>query len=235
MANEDWTEAEVVASVNTYVEMLNRWKAGETFSKASYNNRLRAGGLAKRSKGSIEYRMQNISAVLDGMGIPWLPGYKPARNVGPKVEKQIKNLLKSMMLSGLPTQENPIELDGSVSNLRNRLRSGEPYLPPAGNSQIRKIKINSDVFLRDPKVKAWVLHTANGICEGCGREAPFVSEDGLPFLETHHVKTLSDGGPDTTDNTVALCPNCHRKIHLGQDKESFKVALLGKLKRLTQY
>jgi 5-methylcytosine-specific restriction protein A len=31
----------------------------------------------------------------------------------------------------------------------------------------------------------------------------------------HHRVRLADGGDDTTDNAVALCPNCHRKAHYG--------------------
>ncbi|WP_296863638.1 HNH endonuclease [Thermosyntropha sp.] len=29
-----------------------------------------------------------------------------------------------------------------------------------------------------------------------------------------HIEWLSRGGTDTIDNTVALCPNCHRKMHV---------------------
>ena len=44
---------------------------------------------------------------------------------------------------------------------------------------------------------------------------------------THHKKWLSNGGEDTTENTVALCPNCHRKMHalnLPQDVKMLKQA-----------
>ena len=34
------------------------------------------------------------------------------------------------------------------------------------------------------------------------------------YLETHHIKWLAAGGEDKLDNTVALCPNCHRKMHI---------------------
>ena len=34
------------------------------------------------------------------------------------------------------------------------------------------------------------------------------------YLESHHVTWLSRGGYDLIDNVVALCPNCHRKIHI---------------------
>ena len=33
------------------------------------------------------------------------------------------------------------------------------------------------------------------------------------YLECHHVKLLARGGEDIIDNAVALCPNCHRKMH----------------------
>lgn len=55
--------------------------------------------------------------------------------------------------------------------------------------------------------------------------APFQNKDGEPYLETHHIICLSHGGPDTIDNTVALCPNCHRKMHvlnLEEDQEHIK-------------
>jgi hypothetical protein len=32
------------------------------------------------SNGSIEFKHQNISAVLEKLGMPWIPGYKPRRN-----------------------------------------------------------------------------------------------------------------------------------------------------------
>jgi len=33
-----------------------------------------------RSHRSVEFKHQNISAVLDELGMPWIPGYKPKRN-----------------------------------------------------------------------------------------------------------------------------------------------------------
>ncbi|MFM5358466.1 HNH endonuclease [Aeromonas veronii] len=40
-------------------------------------------------------------------------------------------------------------------------------------------------------------------------------KDGTPYLEVHHKEKLADGGEDTLENTIALCPNCHRKFHFG--------------------
>jgi len=71
-------------------------------------------------------------------------------------------------------------------------------------------------FLRNPDVIAEVLTRAHGICEGCHAPAPFSRiSDGTPYLEVHHRKRLAEGGEDTVENAIALCPNCHRKAHYG--------------------
>ncbi len=68
-----------------------------------------------------------------------------------------------------------------------------------------------------PVVIAQRLALAEGKCEKCGKEAPFISAiDGMPYLEVHHIKPIKDGGEDTLENTTALCPNCHREVHLGK-------------------
>jgi len=70
--------------------------------------------------------------------------------------------------------------------------------------------------MRNPDVIAEVLERANGICEYCGNPAPFNrASDGTPYLEIHHKKPLSQGGDDSVENAVALCPNCHREDHFG--------------------
>ena len=74
----------------------------------------------------------------------------------------------------------------------------------------------TNTFIRNPDVVAERLYLANGICEDCKQKAPFKRKsDGSPYLEVHHIKPLSEGGKDTLKNTVALCPNCHRKRHFG--------------------
>lgn len=72
-------------------------------------------------------------------------------------------------------------------------------------------------YKRSEIVKRFALRRADGICEGCGEEAPFIDDTGEPFLEVHHLHRRSDGGADHPANVAALCPNCHRRIHHGQD------------------
>ena len=72
----------------------------------------------------------------------------------------------------------------------------------------------SETYERDEKVVRYALLRSNGYCELCDKPAPFKSLDGKPFLEVHHIDFLSNGGDDSIDNVSALCPNCHRKMHV---------------------
>ena len=76
-------------------------------------------------------------------------------------------------------------------------------------------EVTTRVYKRSPYVVAEVLLRANGKCQSCRCDAPFLKEDGTPFLEVHHIEWLSKGGEDTVENAIALCPNCHRQAHYG--------------------
>ncbi|MFC1905016.1 HNH endonuclease [Chloroflexota bacterium] len=58
---------------------------------------------------------------------------------------------------------------------------------------------------RSAVIRTYVLKRAKGQCEGCGSPVPFTSETGRPYLEPHHIRRLSDGGPDHPDWVAALC------------------------------
>ena len=76
--------------------------------------------------------------------------------------------------------------------------------------------VQTRVFLRNPDVVAASLTRASGACERCRRDAPFRrAKDGTPYLEVHHKVHLAQGGEDTFENAIALCPNCHRESHHG--------------------
>lgn len=79
-----------------------------------------------------------------------------------------------------------------------------------------RMQVVSTAFQRNPDVVAEVLIRAEGHCEGCNSPAPFKRvSDGTPYLEAHHRVHLSNGGDDSVENAVALCPNCHREAHYG--------------------
>lgn len=76
MASKPWTSDENHAVVADYFTMLAADLAEKPYNKAQHNRELQLG--TGRSKGAIEYKHQNISAVLRGLGETWLLGYKPA-------------------------------------------------------------------------------------------------------------------------------------------------------------
>lgn len=79
----------------------------------------------------------------------------------------------------------------------------------------RKVKSSeSTLYIRDPHVAAYAKKLAAGKCDLCANPAPFLTLNAESYLESHHVKWLSRGGHDLIDNVVALCPNCHRKMHV---------------------
>ena len=74
----DWRNDELDAIVADYFAMLQADLSGQPYVKSRHSEALmtRIG----RTHRSIEFKHQNISAVLDKLGMPWIPGYKPKRN-----------------------------------------------------------------------------------------------------------------------------------------------------------
>lgn len=75
------------------------------------------------------------------------------------------------------------------------------------------------VHTRSQIVKDYVLRRAGGLCESCGKPAPFTTRSGSPYLEPHHINRLSDGGLDHPRYVGAVCPTCHKEIHYGMAGE----------------
>lgn len=72
---------------------------------------------------------------------------------------------------------------------------------------------------RDPKVRLAVLERAGYRCERCTESRSFRG-----FLDVHHV--LGAEMSDRYYNCVALCPNCHREAHYGEDSDEINKGLL---------
>ena len=81
--NEAWSEKEVRVIVDDYFDMLLLELQGRPYKKSNHRNELLKTIL--RSAGSVEYKHQNISAVLLELGMPYISGYKPAKNYQRKV------------------------------------------------------------------------------------------------------------------------------------------------------
>jgi len=78
---------------------------------------------------------------------------------------------------------------------------------------------------RSRAIRLYVLRRSVGHCEGCGRPAPFSTPSRDPYLEPHHIRRLTDGGPDHPRWVIAICPNCHRRVHYSGDSVEYNLAL----------
>lgn len=126
-----------------------------------------------------------------------------------------------------PVGGTEIEIEeGSPSSLSTEelFEKAKQSSPTGGNT--RSSSSGGRNYPRSEVVKQFALRVADGVCQGCGDNAPFVDESGAPFLEVHHLHRRSDGGPDAPENVIALCPNCHRRVHHGKDGDQFNRQLI---------
>lgn len=91
-----------------------------------------------------------------------------------------------------------------------------------GTAKPKERITKSATYVRNTYVAEASKRRANGICQLCGNPAPFTDKSGNPYLESHHIIWLSEGGADVLENTAALCPNCHKKMHIVNDAEDVK-------------
>ena len=223
--DDGWTEDELRAAVVAYIEMQQKERSGQGYTKKRYYRDLAT--LFGRTEKAFEYRMQNISYVMTLMGRSWLKGLKPAKNVGPNVAAQLEAIIAQV------EGREVIPVAAFEVQARNNAKNKQ-LVRPAGNGNPKAKSATVTQYDRDPEVKAWVLKMANGICESCRSPAPFRNSDGAPFLEVHHVRQLADGGADTVNNAVAICPNCHREAHFGENSMSLIARLYQQVERLKE-
>lgn len=88
MSTPAWTDEENDLIVADYFAMLLDDCAKRPYSKAEHRRRLLP-FLNGRSEGSVEFKHQNISAVLKGLGETFIPGYKPAFNYQASLEPAV--------------------------------------------------------------------------------------------------------------------------------------------------
>jgi 5-methylcytosine-specific restriction protein A len=81
------------------------------------------------------------------------------------------------------------------------------------------------VYPRSRALAGDVKREQGYVCLGCDADPGWLDADGNRYLEAHHLEHLSRGGADAKRNLVALCPNCHRRVHHGADHASFTAEL----------
>lgn len=96
--SDAWSNIEVELIVADYFSMLSAELEGKSYSKADLRKNLLP-LLNNRSEGSIEYKHQNISAVLANLGQPYIKGYLPRYNYQKLLEDIVLDyLIKNITL-----------------------------------------------------------------------------------------------------------------------------------------
>lgn len=126
-----------------------------------------------------------------------------------------------------PVEASPAASSMSLEQLRLRaLAASKP-------EQARQWRNAQQAYrARSQAVRDYVLARAAGRCELTGQTAPFRTKSGEPYLEVHHTRRLSDGGPDDPRHVAAICPAVHREIHFGQNGDELNYELIAKLKKI---
>ncbi len=70
-----WSREENEATIAQYFRMLCLEIAGQPFNKAALNRELQA--IIGRSRGAIEFKFSNVSALMIQLGYPYVDGYQP--------------------------------------------------------------------------------------------------------------------------------------------------------------
>jgi len=136
------------------------------------------------------------------------------------VNRTVRPKLEGMGFVVISTETSLEDIEDELSRKVNESlnRSSQERQKRLFSAEIfpQKTKIITMAYIRNPDVIAEVLTRAKGTCEARRCVAPFNrASNGTPYLEVHHKVRLADGGEDTIENAIALCPNCHREKHYG--------------------
>jgi hypothetical protein len=89
----NWSDEEIRQTVESYFQMLANELENKTYIKTEFRDDLLT--RINRTKGAIEYKYQNISAALVSKGLPYVEGYKPARNYQRALDDAIDSFLEA--------------------------------------------------------------------------------------------------------------------------------------------
>ncbi len=174
--------------------------------------------------------------------------YKRSIEMDKHLQLAFEKSLPIRMILGTGKMRHDEDIQGKRSNVKKRILDNEPwgierYDISTGECVLVRSKIGvtyvdqfsyesndhhnkqtkrvTTIYQRSAGVRTQVLYRAMGYCEYCGDQA-FRMPNGRMYLETHHITPLSEGGPDSITNVIALCPNHHREAHHGERSEELR-------------
>lgn len=163
----EWSEYEIDALADTYLEMLRLELDGQPYVKRQLNIALQE--RVKRSHASIEFKFCNLSAVLRDLNRPYIDGYKPRSHYQASLRNLIERRLADFPLLAPVTEvTEPEEQDlwADLQRLWDRSTGGGDVAAKPGMSAL------DDVLPTAPRPP--------GVDEACRWFADGLTAPGLP-------------------------------------------------------
>jgi len=115
----------------------------------------------------------------------------------------------------------------SSNDISDSIDTKPSYVPLDKPEKITGEKVS---FKRNPELAKKSILLANYQCDLDKSHKSFITKNGKPYMEAHHLIPLStqdyfDYSLDVDANIVCLCPNCHRKLHYGDNITSDLIKL----------
>lgn len=156
MVGAQWSDSENDLLVADYFAMLAIDLTGRTYNKSERNRAMQA--TLGRSHASVEFKHQNVSAVLQGLGEDWIPGYRPAVNYQASLEDAVARWLASHP-EWLATIDRRYKGAGATLREAQPLWIGPPPThsnapPPIELDQMMAVARKFDVAERDARNRA---------------------------------------------------------------------------------
>jgi hypothetical protein len=167
-----------------------------------------------------------------GSGVAKGPPYLAARpssivrEVGYTPHPKIMAVKKPGTISGRAHDYeivNAVETSVSIFALREQAYLFAELTPPRDRREVWQ-------RTRSAFIAQYAQCRSRGNCEGCKHPAPFMRRNGEPYLEIHHIRSLTDGGPDHPLNVAAVCPNCHSRVTHGKDADQYNAVIAANVK-----
>jgi hypothetical protein len=229
-----WADAEIQPTVTAYFAMLRAELAGQPYVKADFNRQVQAA--TGRSRGAVEYKFANISAVLRDRGLPYVLGYQPRANLQSalrdEVERfiahgpEIQRLIDEMPAPDVPATVRLVEVDPPV--IAPPGTGGRGRITTAAIDYIERHARNRDVGLQGELLvaeheRAWlsahgrpdlaeqVAHVPSTLGDGAGYDVSSFLLDGSP----HHIEVKATRGSITAPFFLSANELRHALEHPG--------------------
>jgi len=197
---DDWTHEQLAAAVEAYRWMQVRMAEGLKLNKSQlYRDLAREHG---RSPGAWEYRMQNISHVLNELKEEWIDGLKPAKNVGPEVTGTLIKMLKV----GTPTGVSPVTL--------TRLEQQRRLLDESGYFLPDRVEDQRDRVLRSIVQRQGQREFRAALLDAYGSKCAMTGCGVVDVLEAAHIHRYMGKGTNIVSNGLLLRADVHTLFDL---------------------